>query len=82
VKKAKSEPENAPGEVEGNKNGAHASDAVLDTVPQQANAPNTGLDLAPPLLPEASISTAPVAEPDPVSAPQLPSLTSGNQPCK
>jgi hypothetical protein len=82
MKKAKSESESAPGEVEGSKNAAHGSDAALETVPLQANASNASLDLAPPLLSEASISTASVAGPDPVSAPQPPSLTSGNQPCK
>jgi hypothetical protein len=82
VKKSKSEPENTPGESETPKNGVHTSDTALDITSQEPNASDAGLNLAPSSLPERGTSTTSVAEPDPVSAPQLPSLNSGNQPCK
>jgi hypothetical protein len=82
VKKSKSEPEHTPGDSETPKNGTHPSDAALDPVPQEPNAPDAGLNLAPPPLPDRGPSTTSVTEPDPVSAPQLPSLSSGNQSCE
>jgi hypothetical protein len=82
VKKSKSEPEHTPGESESSKNGAHTSDTTMDAVTQEAGASEAGLNLAPPPVPDRGASTASVAEPDPVSAPQLSSLSSGNQPCE
>ncbi|KAH7090299.1 hypothetical protein FB567DRAFT_519526 [Paraphoma chrysanthemicola] len=76
VKKSKSEPDNNAGESEPSKNGTHTAEPALEAIPQPS-APDAGLNLAPPLLPNRGASTASVADPVPVSAPQLPSA---NQP--
>lgn len=81
-KKSKSEPENIPVESEGSKNGARTSDTAMDAVSQEPGATDAGLNLAPPPVPAGGASTASVAEPDPVSAPQLSSLSSATQPCE
>ncbi|KAF2659424.1 hypothetical protein K491DRAFT_591014 [Lophiostoma macrostomum CBS 122681] len=81
VKKSRSETESANGEKEAPKNEAAPSDpAINNALEQRPDAPDTGLNLAPPPLPaNRGASTASIAQPTPVSAPQLPSLTSGNQ---
>ncbi|KAF2829948.1 hypothetical protein CC86DRAFT_444008 [Ophiobolus disseminans] len=80
VKKSKSEPENIPGETETPKSGSNTSETALDAASQQPNASDVGLSLAPPPVPSRGASTAAVAESDPVSAPQPPSMTSASQP--
>jgi hypothetical protein len=70
--------ESANGEQDGSQNEATASEPTPSTIAQQPSAPDPGLNLAPPPLPAANrgASTAAIAQPTPVSAPQLPSLTS------
>ncbi|KAL7773733.1 hypothetical protein CFE70_003700 [Pyrenophora teres f. teres 0-1] len=83
VKKSKSEPENGDGQSQPPQIEPTASDIAATAAPQPANAPDAGLGLAPhQLAPDGDASTASVTQPDPVSAPQLPALTSGSQPCK
>ncbi|KAK1907372.1 hypothetical protein P3342_005698 [Pyrenophora teres f. teres] len=81
VKKSKSEPENGDGQSQPPQIEPTASDIAATAAPQPANAPDAGLGLAPhQLAPDGDASTASVTQPDPVSAPQLPALTSGSQP--
>lgn len=80
VKKSKSESENTLADGENSKTGAHASEPALESASQEPNVPETALSLAPPPVPDRGASTASVAESDPVSAPQLGNLNSGNQP--
>lgn len=84
VKKSKSEPENPDGQSDAPQNGATISDNASSAVPQQTSAPDAGLNLgAAPLLPPNRVnSTTSIAPSDPVSAAQLPSLTSSSQSCK
>lgn len=83
VKKAKSEPENGNAQSEGPKSGAPASDAAAHAMPQQISAPDAGLNLRPPHLPpNRTDSTSSITQADPVSAPQLSGMASGNQSCK
>jgi hypothetical protein len=79
AKKSKLEPENTPGESETPKDG---SDTGSNPISQPAKASDAGLDLALPAPLEKSASTASLAQTDPASAPQLPTLASGNQPCQ
>lgn len=52
-------------------------------MPQQISAPDAGLAIASHQLPPNRIaSTSSIAQADPVSAPQMPGMESGNQPCK
>ncbi|KAH4225709.1 hypothetical protein HBI06_111150 [Parastagonospora nodorum] len=78
VKKSKSDAETTTGESETPKNGTLSSDATVETLPQQPDAPDAGLNLAPPPLLDQVASTASVTEPNPVSAPQASSLNSGS----
>lgn len=58
-------------------------DSAINAIDPQSNAPDAGLNLAPPPLPpNRGASTVPIAQPTPVSAPHLPSLASDNQACK
>ncbi|KZM20926.1 sequence-specific DNA binding RNA polymerase II transcription factor [Ascochyta rabiei] len=80
VKKPKSEPENGSAPSEATTNGASTSDAASNAMSQQISATDAGLNLAPPPLPpNRAASTPSTTQADPVSAPQLPALTSGNQ---
>ncbi|KAJ4368926.1 Transcription factor [Neocucurbitaria cava] len=81
VKKSKSESENPDAQSETPKNGTSISDTASNAAPRQGSAQDAGLNLGPPLLPPNRVdSTTSVAPSDAVSAPQLPSLTSANQP--
>lgn len=81
IKKSRSEPENPDGQSDTPQNGASISDTASSTVPQQSSAQEAGLNLGPPLLPPNRVdSTTSIAPSDPVSAAQLPSLTSSTQP--
>ena len=83
IKKAKSEPENGNTQSEVPKSGLPASDAAANAIPQQINAPDAGLNLAPPhMAPQRTTSTSSITQAEPVSAPQLPGMASGNQSCK
>ena len=83
IKKAKSEPENGNAQSEVTKGGAPNSDAAPNALPQQINAQDAGLNLAPPHLPlNRTTSTSSITQADPVSAPQLPGMASGSQSCK
>ncbi|KAF2689191.1 hypothetical protein K458DRAFT_413483 [Lentithecium fluviatile CBS 122367] len=79
VKKSKTDPESSNGDKDSSQNEATASEAAPSTITQQSEAPDPGLNLAPPPLPTSrGANTAAIAQPTPVSAPQLPSLTSHN----
>ncbi|CAO2651039.1 Nn.00g093360.m01.CDS01 [Neocucurbitaria sp. VM-36] len=81
VKKSKSESENPDAQSETPKNGTSASDTASNAIPRQGSAQDAGLNLGPPLLPPNRVdSTTSVGPSDAVSAPQLRSLTSTNQP--
>ncbi|KAF1835984.1 hypothetical protein BDW02DRAFT_587711 [Decorospora gaudefroyi] len=85
VKKSKSEPENGDGQSQPPQGEATVTATVSDdastAAPQPASAPDAGLKLAPhPLPSNRDASTSSGTEPDAVSAPQLPALTSGSQP--
>lgn len=55
----------------------------MNPIAQASIAPDAGLTLAPPPLPpDRGASTAPIAQSAPVSAPQLPALTSQSPSCK
>jgi hypothetical protein len=83
VKKAKTDPEHANGEKDSFQNETIASEATPDTIIQQSNASDPGLNLVPPPLPaDNTASTAVIAQPTLVSAPQLPPLTSQSSNCK
>ncbi|KAF2639245.1 hypothetical protein P280DRAFT_56814 [Massarina eburnea CBS 473.64] len=77
VKKAKTEPETVNGDKDGSQHEATSSEAAASTLSQQPAATDAGLTLAPPHLPpnRAANATA-IGQPAPVSAPQMPSLTS------
>ncbi|ORY11636.1 hypothetical protein BCR34DRAFT_565007 [Clohesyomyces aquaticus] len=80
VKKSKTDPESANGENDSSNHEPAPSEAPINTLDQRANAPEAGLNLAPPQLPQGrSANTAPIAQPTPVSAPQVPSLTPTSQ---
>ncbi|KAF1951087.1 hypothetical protein CC80DRAFT_509215 [Byssothecium circinans] len=77
VKKSRSEPETANGERDSSQHEATSSDATVKALSQQPTASDAGLTLAPPPLPpNRAANAAAIAQPTPVSAPQLPSLTS------
>ena len=77
VKKSKTDLESANGDKDSSQNEATASEATPTTLARQPSDPDPGLNLAPPPLPTSrGASTAAIAQPTPVSAPQLPSLTS------
>ncbi|PVH94352.1 hypothetical protein DM02DRAFT_618696 [Periconia macrospinosa] len=80
VKKSKSDSRNANDERDASNQDAASSDQAVNALSQQPSAaPDTGLNLAPPLLPpNRGASAASIAQSTPVSAPQLPSLTSQN----
>ncbi|KAI0590195.1 Zn(2)-C6 fungal-type DNA-binding domain [Pyrenophora tritici-repentis] len=81
VKKSKSEPENGDRQSQPPQIEPTTSDVAATAAPQPANAPDAGLGMGPhQLAPDGDASTASVTQPDPVSAPQLPALTSGSQP--
>ncbi|RMZ74395.1 transcription factor [Pyrenophora seminiperda CCB06] len=81
VKKSKSEPENSDRQSQPPQIEPTTSEVVSTAAPQPANAPDAGLRLAPhQLAPDEDASTTSVTQPGPVSAPQLPALTSGSQP--
>lgn len=84
MKKSKTEPpETSNGDSEPPQHEGTPSDSAANNVDQRANAPDAGLNLAPPPLPpNRSANAATIAQPTPVSAPQLPSLTSNSQSCK
>jgi hypothetical protein len=80
VKRSKTDPESGTGEIDAGKPDALPSDPAMNVIDRRTSAPDAGLNLAPPPLPpNRGASTAPIAQPTPVSAPQLPSLASGNQ---
>ncbi|KAF2199169.1 hypothetical protein GQ43DRAFT_442712 [Delitschia confertaspora ATCC 74209] len=81
VKKGKTDPENPHGENDTSKHEVAPSDTSINTlVDQRVNAPDAGLNLAPPPMPHSrGASTASIAQPTPVSAPQVPALASNNQ---
>lgn len=79
VKKSKSEPENANGDDDGSKHEATPPEVPVNAINQPTTAPDAGLNLAPPPLPpNRGANAASIAQPTPVSAPQLPSLTAHN----
>ncbi|KAF2190808.1 hypothetical protein K469DRAFT_560087 [Zopfia rhizophila CBS 207.26] len=81
AKKSKMDAENANGENDPSKHEVAPSEPSINTLDQRANAPDAGLNLAPPPLPHnRGANAAPIAQPTPVSAPQVSSLTSNNQP--
>ncbi|KAJ4297875.1 Transcription factor [Kalmusia sp. IMI 367209] len=79
VKKSKTDPESANGDKDSSKHEAAGTptEGAVNPITQQTNAPDAGLNLAPPPLPpDRGASTAPLAQPTPVSAAQLSTLTS------
>jgi hypothetical protein len=83
VKKSKSEHDTSPQESNTlNLEGTQPSDAASNAGSHQPGGSAAGLDLAAPLLPNRSDSTASIAQTEPGSAPQMPASTSVNQPCK
>lgn len=80
VKKSKTDPDSTNGEEESSKQEVAPSDSSINALDQHINAPDTGLNLAPAPLPQNRVANAaPIAQPTPVSAPQVPSLTGNNQ---
>lgn len=80
VKKSKSEPENGDGQSQPTQVESTPSDAASTAAPP---VPDAGLNLAThPVPPNRDASTTSGTRNDPVSAPQLPALTAGSQPCK
>ncbi|KAF2114686.1 hypothetical protein BDV96DRAFT_103915 [Lophiotrema nucula] len=80
VKKSKTDPEGANGDSSSQTHEATSSEPPVTTMDQDASAPDAGLNLAPPPLPQSrSANAALIAQPTPVSAPQLPALSSNNQ---
>ncbi|KAF2017108.1 hypothetical protein BU24DRAFT_420134 [Aaosphaeria arxii CBS 175.79] len=79
VKKSKTEPEATNGDDDAHKRDAPPSDSSRNSVDLRPNGPDTGLTLAPPPVPVNRGANAPaIAQPTPVSAPQLPGLASGS----
>jgi hypothetical protein len=81
VKRSKTEPEGGAGEADSSiRHEALPPDSAATSIDRRTSAPDAGLNLAPPPLPpNRGARVAPIAQPTPVSAPQLPSLTSANQ---
>ncbi|KAF2281474.1 uncharacterized protein EI97DRAFT_30723 [Westerdykella ornata] len=81
VKRSKMEPEGGAGENDSSKQESMTSDSAVTSINRRTSAPDAGLNLASlPLPPNRGASAAPIAEPTPVSAPQIPSMASRNQP--
>lgn len=79
VKKSKSEPENPDAQGEAPQNGVSNSDTA-NVMPQHTSGPDAGLNLQPTFHPPTRADSTPsVAPTDPVSTPQIPSMTSTNQ---
>ncbi|KAF1997926.1 hypothetical protein P154DRAFT_440252 [Amniculicola lignicola CBS 123094] len=80
VKKPKAEGDNTNGEADAQQHEAAPAEPAINTLSESATAPDAGLNLAPPPLPQSrGANAASIVQPNPVSAPQLPSLTSGSQ---
>lgn len=83
VKKSKTDPDSTNGEEESSKQEVAPSDSSINALDQHINAPDAGLNLAPAPLPQNRVANAaPIAQPAPVSAPQVPPLTGNNQSCR
>ncbi|KAH7122268.1 hypothetical protein B0J11DRAFT_334486 [Dendryphion nanum] len=79
VKKSKPDSEGANGDHDVQKHEAAPSESTRSATEQQPSAPDAGLNLAPPPLPaNRGANAAAIAQPTPVSAPQLSSLTSNS----
>lgn len=77
VKKSKTDPDGANGDNDSQKHEAPPSDSARNSIDQRTNAPDAGLNLAPPPVPvNRDANTPAIAQPTPVSAPQLPALAS------
>ncbi|OAG07005.1 uncharacterized protein CC84DRAFT_1143234 [Paraphaeosphaeria sporulosa] len=80
VKKSKTDPESSNGDNSSSKHEATPADGAVNPMAQQTTAPDAGLTLAPPPPPvpppDRGANAAALAQPVPVSAPQLPALTS------
>jgi hypothetical protein len=80
VKRSKTDPETANGDGDASKHDITPTDTAVDPITQGTNAPDAGLNLAlPPLAPDRGASAPSMAQSAPVSAPQLPALTSQSQ---
>ncbi|KAF2258603.1 hypothetical protein CC78DRAFT_594448 [Lojkania enalia] len=81
VKKSKTaDPEKANGDPDAHTHEATPAESTMSSLDQRASASDAGPNLAPPPLPQnRGASAAPIAQPTPVSAPQLPSLASSSQ---
>jgi len=81
IKKAKSDAENSNAQSEAPKSRVPSSDAAPTAMPQQISASDAGLNLAPNQLPpNRTASTSSIPQADPVSAPQMSTMASANQP--
>ncbi|KAJ4356282.1 Transcription factor [Didymosphaeria variabile] len=80
VKKSKTDPESVNGDRSGSQHEATPAEGAVNPMAQQTTAQDAGLTLAPPPPPvpppDRGASAATIAQPAPVSAPQLPALTS------
>ncbi|PSN68962.1 hypothetical protein BS50DRAFT_572146 [Corynespora cassiicola Philippines] len=80
TKKSKTDQDGSNGENDAPRHDTAPPEPAANSIEQRSNAPDAGLNLAPPPLPHSrGANTAPIAQPTPVSAPQI-SMASNTAP--